>query len=419
MAKKNLHTKRLNVNGESHQKAEITPPAGLGFTTGMNSSNGNGNHGNQVAGSNPYPRRRSHLDAPIIDSVFSTGSTGPAPGLNGYDFTSNTLTKERSASGSDLGSLYSETLGSLPSRPSLLKETSFLERSNSGFMELFDSPTSTLSRGSSTTLVDSIDSLFINEKGPPPNSAERVNSVPGDRGFSSALFSSESLLSRRVFSSIPLESSGTTGTSNNNSMDFFPPLNSTSLLNGTSSLGSSLSSFGNESSNESTGNGSTLSTTVANNSGVLLNIDMSDPNASLARLGISGGDQNPPCNTLYVGNLPMDASEEELRAIFSSCTGYKRLCFKNKSNGPMCFVEVSFKFLSFFSLKMFNLLLKPFSNCMEIHCLTLQREELDLVTLKIHSEYAPIAIIVIHLIIKQLQVFLLEIKDLITLLAIH
>jgi len=50
-------------------------------------------------------------------------------------------------------------------------------------------------------------------------------------------------------------------------------------------------------------------------------------------------DQNPPCNTLYVGNLPIDTSEEELKAIFSKQRGYKRLCFRTKSNGPMCFVE--------------------------------------------------------------------------------
>ncbi|KAJ4298747.1 cell cycle RNA binding protein whi3 [Collariella sp. IMI 366227] len=50
-------------------------------------------------------------------------------------------------------------------------------------------------------------------------------------------------------------------------------------------------------------------------------------------------DQNPPCNTLYVGNLPMDASEEELKALFSKQRGYKRLCFRTKQNGPMCFVE--------------------------------------------------------------------------------
>lgn len=50
-------------------------------------------------------------------------------------------------------------------------------------------------------------------------------------------------------------------------------------------------------------------------------------------------DQNPPCNTLYVGNLPMDASEDELRRLFSPARGYKRMCFRTKPNGPMCFVE--------------------------------------------------------------------------------
>jgi RNA recognition motif-containing protein len=50
-------------------------------------------------------------------------------------------------------------------------------------------------------------------------------------------------------------------------------------------------------------------------------------------------EQNPPCNTLYIGNLPMDTSEDELKAIFSKQHGYKRLCFRTKQNGPMCFVE--------------------------------------------------------------------------------
>lgn len=50
-------------------------------------------------------------------------------------------------------------------------------------------------------------------------------------------------------------------------------------------------------------------------------------------------DQNPPCNTLYVGNLPPDTQEEELKEIFSVRPGYKRLCFRTKQNGPMCFVE--------------------------------------------------------------------------------
>jgi hypothetical protein len=54
---------------------------------------------------------------------------------------------------------------------------------------------------------------------------------------------------------------------------------------------------------------------------------------------VNPADQNPPCNTLYVGNLPMDTSEDELKAVFSKTRGYKRLCFRTKQNGPMCFVE--------------------------------------------------------------------------------
>jgi hypothetical protein len=64
-------------------------------------------------------------------------------------------------------------------------------------------------------------------------------------------------------------------------------------------------------------------------------IPISSPN-------IAGMDQNPPCNTLYVGNLPADTLEDELIALFSTCPGYRRLSFKSRNNGPMCFVEVFF-----------------------------------------------------------------------------
>jgi RNA recognition motif-containing protein len=55
--------------------------------------------------------------------------------------------------------------------------------------------------------------------------------------------------------------------------------------------------------------------------------------------GTEGGEINAPCNTLYVGNLPIDTSEEELKAMFSRQRGYKRLCFRTKQNRPICFVE--------------------------------------------------------------------------------
>jgi hypothetical protein len=64
-------------------------------------------------------------------------------------------------------------------------------------------------------------------------------------------------------------------------------------------------------------------------------------------------DQNLPCNTLYVGNLPPDATEAELRQLFAPQRGFRRLSFKTKTqtsnggapvqsghiHGPMCFVE--------------------------------------------------------------------------------
>lgn len=59
-------------------------------------------------------------------------------------------------------------------------------------------------------------------------------------------------------------------------------------------------------------------------------------------------DQNPPINTLYVGNLPSSPLppgcgpnhlEDSLRNLFSSQPGFRKLCFRQKSNGPMCFVE--------------------------------------------------------------------------------
>jgi hypothetical protein len=46
-----------------------------------------------------------------------------------------------------------------------------------------------------------------------------------------------------------------------------------------------------------------------------------------------------PCNTLYVKNLPIDTSEDELKAIFSIQSGYKRLLFRTKYNSPICMVE--------------------------------------------------------------------------------
>jgi len=76
----------------------------------------------------------------------------------------------------------------------------------------------------------------------------------------------------------------------------------------------------------------------------------SPPSGGMSPRGANPADQNPPINTLYVGGLPavlpsltgpMSAShlEDSLRAVFSRSPGFKRLCFRQKSNGPMSFIE--------------------------------------------------------------------------------
>ncbi|KAG5919888.1 hypothetical protein E4U53_003954 [Claviceps sorghi] len=75
---------------------------------------------------------------------------------------------------------------------------------------------------------------------------------------------------------------------------------------------------------------------------------------------VNPADQNPPCNTLYVGNLPINTSEEELKAMFSKQRGYKRLCFRTKQNGPMCFVE--FEDISFATKALHDLYGLPLHN---------------------------------------------------------
>ncbi|KAJ4307413.1 cell cycle RNA binding protein whi3 [Fusarium piperis] len=75
---------------------------------------------------------------------------------------------------------------------------------------------------------------------------------------------------------------------------------------------------------------------------------------------VNPADQNPPCNTLYVGNLPIDTSEEELKSVFMKQRGYKRLCFRAKANGPMCFVE--FEEVSFATKALHDLYGHPLHN---------------------------------------------------------
>lgn len=72
-----------------------------------------------------------------------------------------------------------------------------------------------------------------------------------------------------------------------------------------------------------------------------------DPRNLGLTANMNPADQNPPINTLYIGNLPAISPpthppnflEESLRGLFQRRPGFKRMSFRQKINGPMCFVE--------------------------------------------------------------------------------
>lgn len=334
-----------------------------GSTSGSSTSGSLGGSG--------YPRRRSTLETALGESALM-----PTTAVSGL---SREFIAEMTAAATplDLGIYDGKTsTGNNAAAGAALMEhpPSSTRGAPAGIFDSSSSTTASLSRGSSATLLDNsaggletITSSFASSAGPLGDKVGSYSSFSsnstfgGDRGFNTALFSSESLLSSR-FATIGLDNKGGSANNNNNSntggpvppppppvsvssavpaqqqpiptnnLDFFPPLGSSKpgLLSTSNGSGSYHSSMDH----------STVVPVSQTQQNGLTHIDLSDPTLSLARLGISGGDQNPPCNTLYVGNLPMDASEDELRHMFSQCAGYKRLCFKNKANGPMCFVEV-------------------------------------------------------------------------------
>ncbi|KAL3528518.1 hypothetical protein ACH5RR_007840 [Cinchona calisaya] len=48
---------------------------------------------------------------------------------------------------------------------------------------------------------------------------------------------------------------------------------------------------------------------------------------------------NPPCNTLFIGNLGENINEEELRGIFSAQPGFKQMKVLRQERHTVCFIE--------------------------------------------------------------------------------
>ncbi|KAI7733913.1 hypothetical protein M8C21_000203, partial [Ambrosia artemisiifolia] len=48
---------------------------------------------------------------------------------------------------------------------------------------------------------------------------------------------------------------------------------------------------------------------------------------------------NPPCNTLFIGNLGENINEEELRGLFSMQPGFKQMKVLRQERHTVCFIE--------------------------------------------------------------------------------
>lgn len=54
---------------------------------------------------------------------------------------------------------------------------------------------------------------------------------------------------------------------------------------------------------------------------------------------VQNSKDNPPCNTLFIGNLGEDINEEELRGLFIMQPGYKQMKVLRQERNTVCFIE--------------------------------------------------------------------------------
>lgn len=54
---------------------------------------------------------------------------------------------------------------------------------------------------------------------------------------------------------------------------------------------------------------------------------------------VQNNKDNPPCNTLFIGNLGENINEEELRSLFSVQPGYKQMKVLRQERHTVCFIE--------------------------------------------------------------------------------
>ncbi|KAF9566618.1 hypothetical protein EC968_003710 [Mortierella alpina] len=314
MAKKNLHTRRGLSNELVATPGAVMPPAPIGINSNS-VHNGSSNsklphplqHRNSLAGSAAYDAFHSVPCPPVLPSDLLSPKDYPSS----YDFYADVYAPN---GGSSLS--FAESFGGRhpssfqQSQPDL--SSSYLGRQSAFDMNRVD-PLSMGSLSNNGGLAGSIAGSF-------PNSiaGSFTNSRPIGYGSSQRF--------QKTFADLDTDTSAMTSSYLSKSIPAHTERGFNNAL------------FGNDDLSNNRFQGLPLNTASATalSSTSVLSPGIASPGF---RVPVNPGDQNPPCNTLYVGNLPMNTSEDELRTLFSRCVGYRRLCFRTKSNGPMCFVE--------------------------------------------------------------------------------
>nr|GMD38661.1 RNA-binding protein with multiple splicing 2-like [Ipomoea batatas] len=68
-------------------------------------------------------------------------------------------------------------------------------------------------------------------------------------------------------------------------------------------------------------------------------VPASMPAAPSSYVPVQNTKDNPPCNTLFIGNLGENINEEELRGLFTAQPGYKQMKVLRQERHTVCFIE--------------------------------------------------------------------------------
>ncbi|KAJ3022649.1 UNVERIFIED_CONTAM: cell cycle RNA binding protein whi3 [Siphonaria sp. JEL0065] len=326
--------------------------------------------------------RTSSSSEHLLDQQFFNGTNSSKSLQNSND---TSPTSDLDAEVEILSQPATLDVGSMSSFRSVFETSMSLSHNNNsqGINNNINTPSATDDRSSIRDGTTSLSSSPF----PQPRFASRMNSISNTSGFSSALFNSDSLFGREGGNGgnnglPPGLKINTKGSPNAGSGPMTAPIGQSSSL--LSSLSSSVGGGGGLHSavlpnqrrvddGERVSNPLSISTSTSgkfpplsisipsgsglapsNREGSNNNNNNNNNNNSMTPTGYGGSvtpagiasagfrcpaDQNPPCNTLYVGNLATNTNETELRDLFQRCPGYKRMSFRSRPNGPMVFIE--------------------------------------------------------------------------------